>query len=131
MENDSRPAEEVQAEIKALTEEYETLTGDKLLVRRIKARRPQEIWAWMNSLAYEYSVITGKKIRFEEGPTVSKEQQEGPTEQQEGPTLHCSFCGKSQHEVSKLIAGPTVFICDECVTLCMSIVEESPDVRLK
>ena len=33
--------------------------------------------------------------------------------------LYCSFCGKSQHEVRKLIAGPTVFICDECVELCM------------
>ncbi|MEM7221555.1 MAG: ClpX C4-type zinc finger protein [Pseudomonadota bacterium] len=39
-------------------------------------------------------------------------------------TLHCSFCGKSQHEVSKLIAGPTVFICDECVDLCKDIVDE-------
>jgi hypothetical protein len=36
--------------------------------------------------------------------------------------LHCSFCGKSQHEVSKLIAGPTVFICDECVGLCTDII---------
>ena len=35
---------------------------------------------------------------------------------------YCSFCGKSQHEVRKLIAGPTVFICDECVELCMDIV---------
>ncbi|MFZ2587248.1 MAG: ATP-dependent Clp protease ATP-binding subunit ClpX [Alphaproteobacteria bacterium] len=39
-------------------------------------------------------------------------------------TLYCSFCGKSQHEVRKLIAGPTVFICDECVRLCMDIVRE-------
>jgi len=37
-------------------------------------------------------------------------------------TLYCSFCGKSQHEVRKLIAGPTVFICDECVELCMDII---------
>jgi ATP-dependent Clp protease ATP-binding subunit ClpX len=39
-------------------------------------------------------------------------------------TLYCSFCGKSQHEVRKLIAGPTVFICDECVELCMDIIKE-------
>jgi ATP-dependent Clp protease ATP-binding subunit ClpX len=39
-------------------------------------------------------------------------------------TLYCSFCGKSQHEVKKLIAGPTVFICDECVELCMDIIRE-------
>ena len=39
-------------------------------------------------------------------------------------SLYCSFCGKSQHEVRKLIAGPTVFICDECVELCMDIIRE-------
>ena len=46
--------------------------------------------------------------------------------------LYCSFCGKSQHEVRKLIAGPTVFICDECVELCMDIIkEESKDTFVK
>src|SRR5580704_8819768 len=39
-------------------------------------------------------------------------------------TLYCSFCGKSQNEVRKLIAGPTVFICDECVELCLDIIGE-------
>ena len=39
-------------------------------------------------------------------------------------TLYCSFCGKSQHEVRKLIAGPNVFICNECVELCMDIIRE-------
>ena len=38
--------------------------------------------------------------------------------------LYCSFCGKSQHEVRKLIAGPTVFVCDECVELCVDIIGE-------
>ncbi len=38
--------------------------------------------------------------------------------------LYCSFCGKSQHEVRKLIAGPSVFICDECVDLCNDIIRE-------
>ena len=38
--------------------------------------------------------------------------------------LYCSFCGKSQHEVRKLIAGPSVFICDECVDLCLDIIRE-------
>ena len=47
-------------------------------------------------------------------------------------TLYCSFCGKSQHEVRKLIAGPTVFICDECVELCMDIIrEETKSSELK
>ena len=45
----------------------------------------------------------------------------------DGKLLYCSFCGKSQHEVRKLIAGPSVFVCDECVELCREIIdEESP-----
>jgi ATP-dependent Clp protease ATP-binding subunit ClpX len=47
-----------------------------------------------------------------------------PTSADSKNTLYCSFCGKSQHEVRKLIAGPTVFICDECVELCMDIIRE-------
>ena len=44
-------------------------------------------------------------------------------------TLYCSFCGKTQDEVQKLIAGPTQFICDECIELCMDIItEERPRV---
>ena len=43
---------------------------------------------------------------------------------QDKKLLYCSFCGKSQHEVKKLIAGPSVFICDECVELCMDIIRE-------
>ena len=38
--------------------------------------------------------------------------------------LYCSFCGKSQHEVRKLIAGPSVFVCDECIALCNDIIRE-------
>ena len=45
-------------------------------------------------------------------------------------TLYCSFCGKSQHEVRKLIAGPTVFICDECVELCMDIIREENKTQI-
>jgi ATP-dependent Clp protease ATP-binding subunit ClpX len=40
-------------------------------------------------------------------------------------TIHCSFCGKTEHEVRKMIAGPTVFICNECVEFCIDIVKES------
>ena len=45
-------------------------------------------------------------------------------------TLYCSFCGKSQHDVRKLIAGPTVFICDECVQLCDDIIDHSDDQEI-
>ena len=54
------------------------------------------------------------------------------TEKSNKNILYCSFCGKSQHEVRKLIAGPTVFICDECVELCMDIIkEENKDTFVK
>src|SRR3989338_161680 len=45
---------------------------------------------------------------------------EGPTK-----TFYCSFCGKSQHEVKKLIAGPSVYVCDECISLCNNILHET------
>ena len=45
--------------------------------------------------------------------------------------LHCSFCGKNQHEVKKLIAGPSVYICDECVELCDEIITEEKEQELK
>jgi ATP-dependent protease Clp ATPase subunit len=45
-----------------------------------------------------------------------------------GKLLYCSFCGKSQHEVRKLIAGPSVFICDECVDLCNDIIAGKADL---
>ena len=48
-------------------------------------------------------------------------------ESRKAGTCYCSFCGKNQHEVPKLIAGPAVFICDECVDLCSEIVEEKHD----
>ena len=49
----------------------------------------------------------------------------------EKKTLHCSFCGKNQYEVKKLIAGPTVFICDECIALCVDIIKEENKIGLK
>ena len=47
-------------------------------------------------------------------------------------TLYCSFCGKSQHEVRKLIAGPSVFICDECIDLCNEVLrDELPELAAR
>ena len=63
--------------------------------------------------------------RDEHTPSVSA--QSDPVSPQ---TLYCSFCGKSQHEVRKLIAGPTAFICDECVDICTDIVEPDDDREL-
>ena len=46
---------------------------------------------------------------------------------EQGDNLYCSFCGKNQKEVSKLIAGPAVYICDECIQLCSEIIEEESE----
>ena len=46
-----------------------------------------------------------------------------------GSVLHCSFCGKNQHEVRKLIAGPSVFICNECIDLCRDIIKEEKEEK--
>src|SRR3989344_6490885 len=48
---------------------------------------------------------------------------------EENQTLYCSFCGKSQHEVRKLIAGPTVFVCNECIDLCNDILREEEQTQ--
>ena len=53
-----------------------------------------------------------------------RNQEEDHDKKEKSSTSYCSFCGKSQHEVLKLIAGPTVFICDECVDLCVEIIKE-------
>ncbi len=55
---------------------------------------------------------------------MSKDNKDGQNGKGDGKLLYCSFCGKSQHEVRKLIAGPSVFICDECVDLCNDIITE-------
>ncbi|MCL4115158.1 UNVERIFIED_CONTAM: hypothetical protein GTU68_035888 [Idotea baltica] len=55
---------------------------------------------------------------------MSKDKKDGQDSKGDGKLLYCSFCGKSQHEVRKLIAGPSVFICDECVDLCNDIITE-------
>jgi hypothetical protein len=54
----------------------------------------------------------------------------GTPANRDGTPWYCSFCGKSQHEVSQLIAGPTVFICNECVDLCTDIIRERREKML-
>ena len=56
---------------------------------------------------------------------------ERPKKPEKNELLYCSFCGKSQHEVRKLIAGPSVFICDECVDLCNDIITEEMNEQAK
>ena len=71
-------------------------------------------------LEIEPPVQRGKQL----GKRSMSEDRQGRTGDSSGKILYCSFCGKSQHEVRKLIAGPSVFICDECVELCNDIIRE-------
>src|SRR5688572_21630674 len=64
---------------------------------------------------------------WDEGQSTMSDDSRGKGD--DGKLLYCSFCGKSQHEVRKLIAGPSVFICDECVELCNDIIREELDER--
>ena len=57
-------------------------------------------------------------------PSFLRNQEEDHDKKEKSSTSYCSFCGKSQHETKKLIAGPTVFICHECVDLCVEIIKE-------
>ena len=57
-------------------------------------------------------------------PSFLRNQEEDHDKKEKSSTSYCSFCGKSQHEVLKLIAGPKVCICDECVDLCVEIIKE-------
>ncbi|KAG1707532.1 ATP-dependent Clp protease ATP-binding subunit ClpX [Nymphon striatum] len=77
--------------------------------------------------AKEYGLIDevlGERGKRYKRFLMSKDNKDGQGGKGEGKLLYCSFCGKSQHEVRKLIAGPSVFICDECVDLCNDIITE-------
>src|SRR5690606_21027378 len=68
--------------------------------------------------------ILGPKPRSAASERRMSEDRQGRNTGDSTKILYCSFCGKSQHEVRKLIAGPSVFICDECVELCNDIIRE-------
>ncbi|EFB2837523.1 hypothetical protein FHD46_19995 [Escherichia coli] len=64
-------------------------------------------------------LASGRALRLNEPNLTSC-----PSQYRDGKKLYCSFCGKYQTEVEKLIAGPSVYICDECVDLCVDIINE-------
>ena len=79
--------------------------------------------------------VTDKEDEYLEIPSFLRNQKEdhdkkkSRDKKKNRPTVYCSFCGKSQHEVEKLIAGPTVFICDECTGLCVSIIKDAKEIK--
>ena len=63
-------------------------------------------------------------------PSFLRNQKEDHDKKEKSSTSYCSFCGKSQDEVRKMIAGPTVFICHECVDLCVEIIKEEKEMKI-
>jgi hypothetical protein len=104
---------------------------DALKVKRIEITHAEALELIAKEFGYENWNVLSAKI--EAKPHASSEGTiAAGTQNDEAPpkTLYCSFCGKSQHEVHKLIAGPGVFICDECTDLCTEIVEPDEDKEL-
>jgi hypothetical protein len=97
---------------------------DALKTKTIEATHSECLELIAKAFGYDNWNILSAKIEAPEsrnpGPPASSSSKAAPAPQ---GTLYCSFCGKSQHEVRKLIAGPTVFICDECVSLCDDIID--------
>ena len=99
---------------------------DALKAKPVETTHSESLELIAKAFGYENWNILSAKIEAAESP-VSSERSLSPSRAPNVPappkTLYCSFCGKSQHEVQKLIAGPEVFICEECVDLCTGIVE--------
>ncbi len=99
---------------------------DALKAKAVETTHAEALELIAKAFGYENWNILSAKIEAAAPPATTAGAQTDP-----GPkTLYCSFCGKSQHEVRKLIAGPSVFICDECVDLCTDIVEPDEDKEL-
>ena len=87
----------------------------------------QSLELMAKAFGYENWNILAAKIEVDRPPAPAAAEDAPPTG---GKTLYCSFCGKSQHDVAKLIAGPTSMICDECVDLCSDIIEHGAVLAL-
>jgi hypothetical protein len=106
---------------------------DALKAKAVETTHSESLELIAKAFGYDNWNILSAKIEAAESP-LSAQGSLSPSGTQNDPappkTLYCSFCGKSQHEVRKLIAGPEVFICDECVDLCTDIVEPDDDKEL-
>jgi ClpX C4-type zinc finger/Glyoxalase superfamily protein len=99
---------------------------DALKARAIETTHTEALELIAKAFGYENWNILSAKIEA----AASSATTAGTPSDSAPRTLYCSFCGKSQHEVRKLIAGPSVFICDACVDLCTDIVEPDEDKEL-
>jgi hypothetical protein len=94
---------------------------DALKTKAMEITHSEALELIAKTFGYENWNILSAKIDAAQPRSGSTVGQQGSTPQ---AVLYCSFCGKNQHEVNKLVAGPAVFICDECIDLCSDIIDE-------
>ena len=94
---------------------------DALKAKAMEITHSESLELIAKTFGFENWNILSAKIDTAQPRSGAAAGPQGPTPQ---AVLHCSFCGKNQHEVSKLVAGPAVFICDECIDLCSDIIDE-------
>jgi hypothetical protein len=94
---------------------------DALKAKAMEITHSEALELIAKTFGYENWNILSAKIDAAQPRSGSAVGHQGPTPQ---AVLYCSFCGKTQHEVNKLVAGPHVFICDECIDLCSDIIDE-------
>jgi len=100
---------------------------DALKAKAIEITHAEALELIAKAFGYDNWNILSAKIEAVQPPVGNEQAISAGTQDDR---LYCTFCGKSQHEVRKLIAGPTAFICDECVNICTNIVEPDDDLEL-
>src|SRR5215216_5353243 len=103
---------------------------DALKSRAVETTHSESLELIAKAFGYENWNILSAKVEAAE-PRAGDERALSPVSTPDPAvprTLYCSFCGKSQHDVRKLIAGPSVYICDECVELCLDIIREGAPI---
>ena len=95
---------------------------DALKAKAMEITHSEALELTAKAFGYDNWNILSARIDAAQPPSGPAVGPQGPAPQ---PVLYCSFCGKSQHDVRKLVAGPTVFICDECIDLCIDIIDEN------
>ena len=93
---------------------------DALTAKAVQTTHSESLELIAKAFGYENWNILSAKIDVAQPGSVAGMQDPSPR----AKILYCSFCGKSQHDVSKLVAGPAVYICDECIDLCTDVVDE-------
>jgi hypothetical protein len=104
---------------------------DALKVKAVETTHSECLELIAKAFGYEnWNILAAKIDAAEPGRGAARAPSSAPAQPAQPQTLYCSFCGKSQHDVRQLIAGPGVYICDECVELCTDFVDDPDDEDL-